>query len=80
MRYYLIVFAKTTLNVLTLWGMTRVLGKRQIDYITGMTIDSLATNLVGPEEDWRTGGSRCTEACQQGTAGMKNRGWVRYTR
>lgn len=53
---YLIVLGKTALGFTLLFILTRFLGKRQVshlthfDYITGITIGSLAANMVVPHQ------------------------------
>lgn len=51
-------FWRTILSFLALWAIARVLGKRQIgqltlfDYITGITIGSIAASLSLPAANW----------------------------
>lgn len=58
MNDYLHVALTTVVSFLSLWTITRVLGKKQIsqltlfDYITGITIGSLAAELISPEGAW----------------------------
>lgn len=54
---YIGTILKATLSFFTLWGITRILGRKQVgqltmfDYITGITIGSLTASLV-IEKEW----------------------------
>lgn len=56
---YLHVLFTTLLSFASLWVITRVLGQKQIsqltlfDYITGITIGSVAAELISPEGEWK---------------------------
>lgn len=55
---YVSVLTKTVFGFALLWGITRVLGQKQIsqltlfDYITGITIGSLTAELISPTGNW----------------------------
>lgn len=56
---YFHAFGRTLFSFALLWGLTRLLGKKQIsqltlfDYITGITVGGLTANLIAESNHWR---------------------------
>jgi uncharacterized membrane protein YcaP (DUF421 family) len=56
---YLHAFGRTLFSFALLWGLTRILGKKQIsqltlfDYITGISVGGLTANLIAESNHWR---------------------------